>query len=44
MIGGKLKQDLFGTFMGVKRKKKKVVVNRLINDGRVKVAISRVFE
>lgn len=30
MIGGKLKQDLFGTFMGVKRKKKKVVVNRLI--------------
>lgn len=29
MIGGK--QDLFGTFMGVKRKKKKkVVVNRLI--------------
>lgn len=30
MIGGKLKQDLFGTFMGIKRKKKKVVVNRLI--------------
>lgn len=28
MIGGKLKQDLFGTFMGVKRKKKKV--DRLI--------------